>query len=111
MTSSSAEPRFAKVTISLPAQLLGAVDRLQRKTGHSRSEIFRRAVEELFASERERADEQRWLNAYRDQPQRNDELGWTESALGSLAENPWDSPAGSGQTRRATRRGPSTRST
>ena len=102
MTSSAAEPRFAKVTISLPAQLLGAVDRLQRKTGRSRSEIFRHAVEELFASERERAEEQRWLSAYRGQPQREEELGWTDVALESLAENAWDAPTRATSATRAT---------
>ena len=93
MTGTASPQRFAKVTISLPQRVLSAVDRLQRKTGTSRSEIFRRAIEELFAAERERAEERRWLSAYREQLQREVESAWSEVALASLEANPWDLPA------------------
>src|ERR671911_1243175 len=93
MTDAPASQRFAKVTISLPAGLLSAVDKLQRKTGRSRSEVIRDAVEGLLAAEAERADERRWLKAYRQQPQSEAELAWTKSALESLAVNEWDAPA------------------
>jgi Arc/MetJ-type ribon-helix-helix transcriptional regulator len=93
MTESVA-PRYAKVTISLPEHLLSAVDRLQRESGSTRSEIFRRAVEDMFAAEDDRIAEQRWVNAYRAQPQSEDELAWTEASLGSLAASEWEPRAG-----------------
>jgi Arc/MetJ-type ribon-helix-helix transcriptional regulator len=104
MTGTS--PRFAKVTISLPPHVLSAVDRLQRKTGQSRSEIFRHAVEELFASENEREAERRWLNAYRARPQSEADHVWTEASLESLASNEWDSPTDlTASPRQRTKRG------
>jgi Arc/MetJ-type ribon-helix-helix transcriptional regulator len=94
VTETDAAPRFAKVTISLPEQLLSAVDRMQRRSGRSRSEIFRRAVEALFAAEEDRIAEERWVNAYRVNPQSEAELGWTEASLGSMASNEWDAGGG-----------------
>lgn len=73
MTTSAKSRKYAKVTISLPADLLQAVDQRQQERGESRSEVVRHAIEELFRQERERALEEQYIRGYREHPVDEDE--------------------------------------
>ena len=94
--------KAAKITISLPADLLDAVDQRQQERGESRSEVIRGAVEELFRQERERADEARWIQSHRDHPQAEDEIGGAAASLAAWQGLPWeDDPAPNAEHKQA----------
>ena len=67
---STAEPGpIVKVSISLPAPTLARANRVCEATGESRSELFRRALQALFESERERASVRRYVEGYLAEPE------------------------------------------
>jgi Arc/MetJ-type ribon-helix-helix transcriptional regulator len=83
--------QVAKVTISLPKDLLAYVDRKQEERGISRSEVVRRAIERLRREERERELDEQYVRGWREQPQTEEELGWVdEVGLEVLADLPWE---------------------
>ena len=81
----------AKVTISLPADVLEYVDGKQRESGLSRSEVVRRAIEQVRREERERELDEQFIRGWQAQPETAEEFGWLEhtsrDALGGL---PWE---------------------
>lgn len=80
-----------KVAISLPAELLAEVERARAERGESRSEFMRQAVEAFLRRERERADVERYIRGYLEQPETEDELALSRqlSAEASLRD-PWE---------------------
>jgi Arc/MetJ-type ribon-helix-helix transcriptional regulator len=83
--------QVAKVTISLPQDLLAYVDRKQGESGLSRSEFVRRAIERMRRAERERELDDQYVRGYRDRPQTEAEFGWMEqTGLEALASLPWE---------------------
>jgi Arc/MetJ-type ribon-helix-helix transcriptional regulator len=82
--------QVAKVTISLPSDLLEYVERKQQENGVSRSEVVRRAIERLRREEWEREIDEQYARGWREQPQTEEEFGWLEVSLGSLADLPWE---------------------
>ena len=84
----SAVTRF---TVSVPRSLLRALDEQLVKNGESRSAVVRRLLEEALRAERERDDIERYVHGYREDPQTEDELGWSDRAAAEhLAELPWE---------------------
>ena len=79
-----------RFTISLPTSLLEAVDRRLVRDGESRSAVVRRLLEEALREAQERADVERYIRGYRETPQTEAELGWSDlAAREHLAELPW----------------------
>ncbi len=86
--------RVAKVTISLPEEVLTYVDDKQRESGLSRSEVVRRVIERARREERERELDEQFVRGWREQPETEGEFGWVEGAtLDAFADLPWDAEA------------------
>jgi len=66
----------AKVAISLREDLLRDVERERRASGETRSEFFRRAVEALLRSERDREAIEQYIQGYLQHPETEDEVHW-----------------------------------
>lgn len=83
--------KVAKVAISLPQHILEAVERQRKARGESRSEFFRRAVEELVRQERERAAVDKYIRSYQEMPETTEEIETALSISSAvLAEEPWE---------------------
>jgi len=82
--------KSAKVAISLPEDILKAVEKERRARGESRSEFFRRAIERLLKQERESSAVREYVRGYREVPESAEEVE-TAHRIGSavLAEEPW----------------------
>jgi len=74
--------RFVKVAISLPADLLAALDRTRAQRGASRSEYFREAIKARLASE-ETSDIERYIDGYRTEPETEQEIDAARERLGA----------------------------
>jgi metal-responsive CopG/Arc/MetJ family transcriptional regulator len=72
---------MAKIAISIPDELLEAVEQERQSSGASRSQVFRRAVEEHLRRAREREDVQQYIRGYQRYPETRDERGVAESTL------------------------------
>ncbi len=83
-------PKTAKIAISLPEEVLDAVEREREESGESRSEFFRRAVEMLLRRRREQEMSQQYIRAYQRMPETKEEVAAAYRAASSiLAEEPW----------------------
>lgn len=83
--------KAAKIAISLPAELLAAVDRERKETGTSRSEFFRRAVEDLFRRRLTDQEARRYVRGYLDKPEDSSQVeAALRTAVVSLAGDPWE---------------------
>lgn len=83
--------RVVKLTVSLPRDLLEAVDRRQQVRGGSRSEFVRRALEHVLREEQEQQDVERYVRGYREQPETDEEaLAMHQLASAVLAQEPWE---------------------
>ena len=86
---------MAKIAISLPDDVLLAVEKERQARGVSRSEFFRRAAMAFLQRQRDMEAVERYVLGYRDQPETDEELGWTGAASQEvLAAYPWDDEAG-----------------
>ncbi|MFQ5744112.1 MAG: ribbon-helix-helix protein, CopG family, partial [Acidobacteriota bacterium] len=61
--------RTAKISISLPADILEVAERERGATGESRSQFFRRAVETLLRQEQQRLAAQQYMAGYVAEPE------------------------------------------
>ena len=83
-------PKTAKIAISLPEDVLDAVERERGESGESRSEFFRRAVEMLLRHRREQEMSQQYVRAYQRMPETKEEVAAAYRAANNiLAEEPW----------------------
>jgi len=80
----------AKISISLPAETLRAADRERRLTRETRSEIFRRAVEELVQRRKERQEVDRYVAGYVAEPETAEESWVDELGKERLEQESWD---------------------
>ena len=79
-----------KIAISLPEDLLEAVEKERKITGESRSSIFRRAVELLIKQQKEQEDSKNYIRAYEQQPETTDEVEAARTVASIiLAGEPW----------------------
>ena len=83
--------KSAKVAISLPEDVLEAVETERKAKGESRSEFFRRAIERLLKQERESSAVKDYVRGYREIPESANEVEAAHQ-VGSavLAEEPWE---------------------
>ena len=83
-------PKTSKIAISLPEEVLTAVEREREGSGESRSQFFRRAVQMLLRHRQERQLSQQYLRAYQDMPETKEEVAAARHAASTiLAEEPW----------------------
>ena len=82
---------MAKIAISLPDEMLEAVEKERLARGESRSQFFRRAAEEHLRRGREQELEEQYVRGYLENPETPEELEWVfKAGLEALAENPWE---------------------
>ena len=80
-----------KIAISLPDDVLQAVEKEREISGESRSEFFRRAVKALLKQKLREERDREYARAYREMPETEEELGWlAASSQAVLVEYPWD---------------------
>ena len=72
---------MAKIAISLPDEVLDAVEKERLASGISRSEYFRRTVEEHLRREREKEDVARYIQGYLDNPETPEELARSQATI------------------------------
>ena len=82
--------KVAKITISVPNEMLEAVEREREAKGETRSEFFVRAVEDYLRRERERRDDEAYVRGYQRWPETEEERAWADYGLKVLAEQIWD---------------------
>jgi metal-responsive CopG/Arc/MetJ family transcriptional regulator len=82
--------KTSKIAISLPEDVLTAVEREREESGESRSQIFRRAVELLLRQRKERELSEQYIRAYQEMPEAKEEVTAARRAASTiLAEEPW----------------------
>ena len=85
---------MAKIAISLPDEVLEAIEKERMASGISRSEYFRRTVEEHLRREKQKEDVARYIQGYLDDPETPEEMEWVVRAgLEALADLPWEDGA------------------
>ena len=83
-------PKTSKIAISLPEEVLTAVERERQESGESRSQIFRRAVELLLRQQKEKEMNEQYIRAYQQLPETKEEVTAARRAASTiLAEEPW----------------------
>ena len=83
--------KITKIAISLPEDMLNAVEEKREESGESRSQFFRRAVEALLKQHRERDQIERYIRAYSKNPETKQEVESARHAASTiLATEPWD---------------------
>ena len=83
-------PKTSKIAISLPEEVLTAVEREREESGESRSQIFRRAVDLLLRQRKEREMSEQYIHAYQQMPETEEEVTAARRAASAiLAEEPW----------------------
>jgi metal-responsive CopG/Arc/MetJ family transcriptional regulator len=82
--------KISKIAISLPENVLAAVEKERAESGESRSEIFRRAIQILLQQRRERELAEQYVSAYQRMPETVEEVTAARRSAGMiLAEEPW----------------------
>jgi metal-responsive CopG/Arc/MetJ family transcriptional regulator len=83
-------PKTSKIAISLPEDVLLAVEKEREESGESRSQIFRRAVQMLLRQRMERKLSEQYIQAYQRMPETPEEVTASRRAASTvLAEEPW----------------------
>lgn len=83
--------KTTKIAISLPEDVLNAVEEKREESGESRSQFFRRAVETLLKRQMEQEQIERYVHAYSENPETKQEIESARRAAGTiLAMEPWD---------------------
>ena len=82
--------KTAKVAISLPEEVLSAVEQERQESGESRSQFFRRAVDMLLRRRSEQEMSERYVHAYQQIPETREEIEAARRAASNiLAEESW----------------------
>ncbi len=81
---------MAKVTISLPDDLLRSIDDQSAEAGLSRSEVIRQALEEMQRATSEKAVEAQYIAGYRKHPETPADVAVATSLpAAAVADEPW----------------------
>ena len=72
---------MAKIAISLPEETLQSVEKERLASGLSRSEFFRRVVEEHLRRVKELEDVERYVQSYLNYPETKEEIILAEATL------------------------------
>ena len=71
---------MAKIVITLPDEVLDAIEKKRMTSGVSRSEYFRQTVEEHLRREKEEEDVARYIQGYLEDPETPEEFEWVLAA-------------------------------
>ncbi len=84
-------PKVAKIAISLPEDVLTAIEKEREDSGESRSQFFRRAAEMMLRRRREQELNRQYIRAYKKIPETKEEVeaAWQASSA-ILTEEPWE---------------------
>lgn len=87
--------KLSRVTISLPTDLLTAVEEKLAHEDENRSETFRRLIEQALKEAQRKADAEEYVRSYREDAMTDEEFekeyGWTTALIGeTLKELPWE---------------------
>lgn len=82
--------RVSRFTVSVPSELLDAVDEKLVKGAESRSEVVRRLLAQALCEADEKEKIERYIQGYREDPQSEEEFGWSDRSAGEhFSEIPW----------------------
>jgi len=82
--------KIAKITISIPEEVLNAVETERKESGESRSQVIRRAIELLLRQRKEQELSEQYIQAYRQMPETEEEVkAARQAAISILAEESW----------------------
>ncbi len=85
---------MAKIAISLPDEMLQAIEAERQARGETRSEFFRRAVQTFFRQREEREAVEQYIRGYQRYPETEEEIALAEATLPSaFADSPWEDGA------------------
>jgi metal-responsive CopG/Arc/MetJ family transcriptional regulator len=83
--------QFSRFTVSVPTDLLRAVDEKLVNGEQNRSAVVRRLLVEALRDVEERIDVDQWVRSYTERPQTEEEVGWANYAAREyLSESPWE---------------------
>ena len=77
-------PKTSKIAISLPEEVLTAVEREREESGESRSQIFRRAVDLLLRQRKEREMSEQYIHGYQQMPETKEEVTAARRAASTI---------------------------
>lgn len=84
-------PGISKIAISLPEEILAAVEKERAASGETRSQIFRRAIILLLREQKERALDEQYVRGYQRVPETREEAEAAYKAASIiLAREPWE---------------------
>ena len=82
---------MAKIAISLPDEVLAAVEKERLAKGESRSQFFRRAAEAQLRRQRDREDIEQYIKSYQQYPETKEEMASAKSTLGyAFDDDSWE---------------------
>jgi metal-responsive CopG/Arc/MetJ family transcriptional regulator len=76
--------KTSKIAISLPEDVLDAVEKERKGSGESRSQLFRNAVELLLRQRREKELSEQYISAYRQEPETVKEIEASRRSASSM---------------------------
>jgi metal-responsive CopG/Arc/MetJ family transcriptional regulator len=83
--------KYRRFTVSVPKDLLEALDQELVRQGETRSAVIRRLLEQALRETEQEADVRRYIRGWQENPQTSEEFGWAEQvSLGALTQLPWD---------------------
>lgn len=83
--------KISKIAISLPKDVLAAVETQRQAKGETRSEFFRRAVETRLKQEQESSTIRDYLRGYQQYPETPEEIEAAHRAGSAvLSAEPWE---------------------
>ena len=81
---------MAKIAISLPDDVLQAIEKERLACGLSRSAFFRRVAQEHLRREQERDAIEQYIRGYQQYPETEEDNWLYEAGLEALAQVPWE---------------------
>lgn len=82
---------MSKIAISLPEEVLRAIESARKASGESRSQFLRHAVEAYLRHQKERELDEQYMRGYLEKPETPQDAGGLYGAgLAALAQEPWD---------------------
>jgi metal-responsive CopG/Arc/MetJ family transcriptional regulator len=81
--------RTAKISISLPDDVLRDVEQARSASHETRSDFFRRAAVTLLHQNREKEAVERYIQGYLAHPETSEEETWAKIGENRLAEGQW----------------------
>lgn len=84
------EVSVSRFTVTVPADVLIALDERLVREGESRSAVIRRLLEDALRDMAAREQIEQYVRGYHEQPQTDEEFGWTDQiAVEQLRETVW----------------------